>query len=86
MNAQEKRTTSRCHKLHELSPVVTDGQQTAWCPDCDYYECGRCDNPTRNGCKANCPFDGKALPLREVPAAARELTPLAEGSAPKLDP
>jgi hypothetical protein len=36
MNAQEKRTTNRCNKLHELPPVVTDGQQTAWCPDCEY--------------------------------------------------
>jgi hypothetical protein len=21
-----------------LPPVVTDGQQKAWCPDCDYYD------------------------------------------------
>ena len=62
------RTTSRCNKLHELPPVVTDGQQKAWCPDCDYYHCGICGNPVRRDSNAACPFDGKALPLREVPA------------------
>lgn len=66
MNAQEKRTTSRCNKLHELPPVVTDGQQTAWCPDCDYYDGGMCNSVSRVG-NAACPFDGKLLPLREVP-------------------
>jgi hypothetical protein len=67
MNAQEKRATNRCNKLDELPLVVTDGQQTAWRPDCEYYACGRCDNPIRRGGSAACPFDGKALPLREAP-------------------
>lgn len=66
MNAQEKRTTNRCNKLHELPPVVADGQQKAWRPDCDHYDCGGCDNPRRRDSDAACPFDGDVLPLREV--------------------
>jgi hypothetical protein len=61
MDSKEKQTLSWCKKLHELPPVVTDWQQTAWCPDCDHYNRGRCSNPN-----AGCPFDGKASPLREV--------------------
>jgi hypothetical protein len=68
MNAKEKPTISRCNKLHELPPVVTDWQQTASCPDWDYYDCGLCGNPLRTDSNGACPFDGKALPLREVPA------------------
>ena len=66
MSTKEKPTTSRCNKLHELPPVVTDWQETAWCPDCDYYDCGLCRNPIRRDSNAACPFDGKVLPLREV--------------------
>jgi len=68
MNTEEKPTTSRCNKLHELPPVATDWQQAAWCPACDYYDCGLCGNPIRRDSNAACPFDAKALPLREVPA------------------
>ena len=42
---RQKPTTSRCNKLHELPPVVTDWQRTVWCPDCDSYDCGLCGNP-----------------------------------------
>jgi hypothetical protein len=83
MDAQEKRTTSRCNKLHELPPVVTDWQQKAWCPDCDYYQGGICGNPIRRDSNAACPFDGKALPLREV---AVEATAPVGGSSPSPEP
>jgi hypothetical protein len=66
MSAKEKPDTSRCNKLHELPPVVTDWQQKAWCPECDYYNCGLCGNPLRRNNSAACPFDGKELPVREV--------------------
>ncbi len=66
MDTFEKQTTSRCKKLHELPPVVTDWQHKAWCPDCDYYSHGQCGNPARRGGNAACPFDGQVLPLREV--------------------
>ena len=90
MNAQEKRTTNRCNKLHELPPVVADWQQKAWCPDCDHYDSGRCDNPICRGGSAACPFDGKALPLREAPAepncAAQQPADAASCKQPKHQP
>jgi hypothetical protein len=55
-----------CKKLSEAPSVVTEWQQTAWCPDCEHYDRGTCVNPTRTGSSAPCPFDGDALPLREV--------------------
>lgn len=67
MDADETQAASACKKLHELPPVFTDWQQTAWCPDCDYYHCGICGNPARRDGGTACPFDGKELPLREVP-------------------
>ena len=66
MDTKEQPTTSRCNKLHDLPPVVTDWQQKAWCPDCEYYRCGLCGNLLRRDSIASCPFDGKVLPLREV--------------------
>ena len=57
MNVQEKQTTSRCNKLHEL-PTVVWRAATAWCPDCDYYDGGMC-NSVRRISNAACPFDGK---------------------------
>jgi hypothetical protein len=66
VDVKEKGTSSRCKKLDELPPVVTDWQQETWCPDCDYYECGNCGNPVRCDSNAACPFDGKVLPVREV--------------------
>jgi hypothetical protein len=66
MDPDKKPTTSRCKKLPELPPVLTDWQQTAWCPECDYYDYGICVNPIRRDSNAACPFDGKVLPLREV--------------------
>jgi hypothetical protein len=65
MDAQE-RATSPCRKLRELPPVLGEWPQTTWCPDCDSYDRGRCRNPTRAAGEVACPFDGKALPLREV--------------------
>ena len=66
MVAQQRRTTNLpCKKLHELPPVLSEWQQTTWCPDCDYYASGTCGNPTRPDGNPACPFDGKALPLRE---------------------
>jgi hypothetical protein len=55
-----------CKKLYELPSVATDWQQTTWCPDCKYYDCGTCNDPTRTGDNTVCPFDGKAMPLREL--------------------
>jgi len=66
MDAEEKRTTNPCKKLHELPSVATEWQQTTWRPDCEYYDGGTCSNPTRTGDNTLCPFDGKALPLREA--------------------
>ena len=66
METKDNPSTSRCKKLHELPPVLTDWQQTAWCPDCHYYDCGICGNPIRRDSNAACPFDGQVLPLREV--------------------
>ena len=66
MDAEEQRTTKPCKKLHELPAVVTDWQQTTWCPDCEHYYCGTCGNPIRTDSNAACPFDGKPLPLRDV--------------------
>jgi hypothetical protein len=59
-------TMNLCTKLRELPPVVADGQQTLWCPDCEHYDRGSCDNPAGAGSSAPCPFDGQALPLREI--------------------
>ncbi len=68
MTALKLPTMSRCDKLHDLPPVITDWQN-AWYPDCEYYEYGRCAKPKRCDDSAACPFNGKALPLREVAAA-----------------
>ena len=66
MNTHVKGTTSRCNRLLELPPVLTEWQQKAYCPDCDYYCDGQCCKPIDSSGNAACPFDGKALPLREV--------------------
>jgi hypothetical protein len=66
MNAQQDAITNRCKKLLELLPVSTDWQQTTWCPDCEYYDCGACGNPERSGNHSSCPYDGAPVPLREV--------------------
>ena len=58
---------SLCKKLHELPLAVTEWQQTAWCPDCQYYSMGRCGMLARTDTNAACPFDGKPLPVLEVP-------------------
>ena len=55
--------------------MVTEWQQTAWRPDCDYYHCGVCGSPVRRDGSAACPFDGKALPLRESTAEAPDDSP-----------
>jgi hypothetical protein len=70
MNAKAKPTTSRCNKLPELPPVLTDWQQTVWCPDCDYYDGGTCGKPLCQDTNTACPFDGKVLALREVAVGA----------------
>jgi hypothetical protein len=57
---------SLCKKLHEMPSVLTGWQQMTWCPDCDYYDRGTCGYPIRTDSSAACPFDGRALPLREV--------------------
>jgi hypothetical protein len=75
MDTKEQPTTSRCNKLHDLPPVVTDWQQKAWCPDCEYYRCGLCGNLLRRDSIASCPFDGKVLPLREVAVEASNEQP-----------
>jgi len=89
MDAKEKPATSRCNKLHELPPVVTDWQQKAWCPDCDYYNCGTCGNSLRRDSNAACPFDGKIWPLRELAVEGpndQPIEPLDRGlcEAPKI--
>jgi hypothetical protein len=66
MDADERTTASLCKKMYELPSVFTDWQQSVWCPDCDYYNGGRCSNPVRGDGNAACPFDGQLLPLREV--------------------
>jgi hypothetical protein len=66
MDVHDEQTTSPCKKLHELPSVLAEWQQTVWCPDCAYYDRGRCRNPTRAAGNAACPFDGNALPLREA--------------------
>ena len=53
-----------CKKLGELPPVVAEGQQALWCPDCEHYDGGMCDNPARTGPDGPCPLDCQALPLR----------------------
>jgi hypothetical protein len=55
-----------CKKLPEVPPVATEWQLKTWCPDCEFYDLGTCRNATRTGDSAPCPFDGEALPLREV--------------------
>jgi hypothetical protein len=60
-----------CKKVREMPPVVSEWQPTTWCPDCEYYDQGACEDPARPGSNAPCPFDGKVLPLREVPADPR---------------
>jgi hypothetical protein len=64
-----------CKKVHEMPPVVNGWQQTTWCPDCEYYHCGTCGNLTRTDRNAPCPFDGKALPLREVAVDSNNYRP-----------
>ena len=66
MTTHVKGTTSRCNRLLELPPVLTEWQQKAYCPDCDHYCDGQCCDPIDSSGNAACPFDGKALPLREV--------------------
>ena len=54
-----------CKKLQELPSVATDWQMRIWCPDCEHYDRGTCGNPPRSDDNTPCPFDGKAVPLRE---------------------
>jgi hypothetical protein len=65
----------RCIKLREMPSVVPDWQQTTWCPDCEHYDRGTCANQTRVDSNAPCPFDGKALPVREVPVDSNDDQP-----------
>ena len=58
-----------CNKLRELPPVLTEWQGAVWCPDCEHYEEGAGDNPTRPERDAPCPLDGQPLPLRLVVVA-----------------
>jgi hypothetical protein len=66
MAAVMARTMIPCSKLPQVPAVATDWQQTAWCPDCEYYDHGACTNPARTEDSAPCPWDGKVLPLREA--------------------
>lgn len=66
MDSDASPTTYRCKKLSELPLVIAEWQQTAWCPDCEYYSDGQCGNPTRRSDHAACPLDGPVLRLREV--------------------
>jgi hypothetical protein len=72
MDAEEHSTIRPCKKLHELPCVSTEWQQATWCPDCDYYDLGACGNPIRGDSSVACPFDGKALPLREISAEPKK--------------
>jgi hypothetical protein len=56
-----------CKKLLEIPSAMTEWQQTTWCPDCEYYDRGTCGDPARTQDNTLCSFDGKALPLRELP-------------------
>jgi hypothetical protein len=56
----------RCKKLNELPTVATDWKQTTWCPDCEHYHGGCCDDPKRTTASGPCAFDGRELPIREV--------------------
>jgi hypothetical protein len=58
---------SLCKKLHELPLAVTEWQQTACRPDCQYYHLGRCGDPARTDTNAACPFDGMPVPVMELP-------------------
>jgi hypothetical protein len=49
-----------------MPSVLTDWQLVTWCPDCDYYDQGKCGYPIRTDSSAACPFDDRGLPLREV--------------------
>jgi hypothetical protein len=60
------RFMKRCKQLKELPTVVTEWQRTTWCPDCDYYHAGKCDDPKRATSRAPCAFDGSELSLREI--------------------
>jgi hypothetical protein len=66
---------NRCTKLLELPSVVTEWEQTTWCPDCDYYDSGTCGHPNCSDGNVSCPFDDKALPLREVGVEPTSDTP-----------
>ena len=66
MNAESKRSTNPCKKLHELPAVLTEWQQTAWYPDCDFYHRGMCGLAVGTDHNTACPFDGKQLPVREA--------------------
>jgi hypothetical protein len=55
--------------------VLTDWQQVTWCPDCDFYDRGTCGDPIRTESNVACPFDGEALPLREVAVDPKNVSP-----------
>ena len=82
MNAEQKRSTNPCRKLHELPSVLTEWQQTAWCPDSGFYHRGMCGIAVGTDRNVACPFDGKQLPLRDVAIEANDgQLPEAPGTA-----
>ena len=81
MAAEDRRTTSPCKKLNEVPSVLTDWQQVTWCPDCDFYDRGTCGDPIRTDSNAACPFDGQALPIREVAVDPKVYPPQAPADA-----
>ena len=50
-----------CNKIRELPPLLTESQQTIWCPDCEECNCGTCSHLTSRDEDACSVFDESVL-------------------------
>ena len=65
-----------CNRICQVPPLLTESQQTIWCPDCDECNCGTCSRLTPTGGdpshhidSSSLVADGRGLCMHQVPAA-----------------
>jgi hypothetical protein len=65
-----------CNRICQVPPLLTESQQTIWCPDCDECNCGTCSrltptsgDPSRHIVASSLLADGRGRCMHQVPAA-----------------
>lgn len=50
-----------CNRICQVPPLLTESQQTIWCPDCDECNCGTCSHLTPTGGDSSRHIDASSL-------------------------